>query len=126
MAQKLTNQELEKQTIIENYEWSSYKRSEKTETHYQAVKEALQETINDNLEYLRYAIAKGYFEMTEEEMQETALHNALVHLAGREMKWSIEGAEHFAFEILQDVNAHEEAAQVAKVLGLNLKPYEVE
>ena len=112
--------------IIEKYEFKNYKRSERHDKKYNALAKALKPLIKENLEYLRYAIAKHYFSMTKDEMQDTALHNALVHLAGREMKWSIDGAYHFAFEILQDVNAHTEAAQVAKVLGLNLKPYEVE
>jgi hypothetical protein len=125
MQKSLTQEEIN-QAIIEEYEFKSHKRSETHDLNYKVLAEALKPLVNENLEYLRYAIAKGWFSMTEEEMNETALHNALVHLVGREMKWSLDGAEHFAFEILQDVNLHEEAAQVAKVLGLNLKPYEVE
>jgi hypothetical protein len=125
MQKSLTQEEIN-QAIIEEYEFKSHLRSEQHDINYKVLAEALKPLVNENLEYLRYAIAKGWFSMTEEEMNETALHNALVHLVGREMKWSIDGAYHFAFEILQDVNAHTEAAQVAKVLGLNLKPYEVE
>ena len=124
--QKMTKEEMEKQIIIDEYEFKNHLRSEQHDKNYKALAEALQPLVNENLEYLRYAIAKGYFSMTEEEMEDTALHNALVHLVGRETHWSIEGAYKFAFEILQDVNAHTEAAQVAKLLKLNLKPYEVE
>jgi hypothetical protein len=120
MQKSLTQEEIN-QAIIEEYEFKSHLRSEQHDINYKVLAEALKPLVNENLEYLRYAIAKGWFSMTEEEMNETALHNALVHLVGR-----IDGAYHFAFEILQDVNAHTEAAQVAKVLGLNLKPYEVE
>lgn len=119
-------QEQIEQEIIDEYEFKSHTRTDQYNKHYAIIEDALQFLINDNLEYLRYAIAKHYFSMTEEEMKDTALHNALVHIVGRKMHWSIEGAEKFAFEILQDVNAHTEAKRVAKVLKLNLKPYEIE
>lgn len=113
--------------IIEEYEFSSDKRSEKIESHFKAVTQALQLMINDNLEYLRYAQAKHWLKfMNSEEEKRTATHNAIVHIANRITKWEPYDAQLYAFEILQDVNLHEQAASVAELLDLNLKPYEVE
>jgi hypothetical protein len=64
--------------------------------------------------------------MTPEEQKETALHNALVSVVSRAFNFEIYDAEKFAFEILQDVNLHHEAAAVQKLLKLSLKPYEME
>ena len=57
--QKMNKQELEKQKIIEEYEFKNHTRSEQHTKNYKALSEALQPLVNENLEYLRYAIAKG-------------------------------------------------------------------
>jgi hypothetical protein len=124
--QKMTKEQIEKQIIIDEYEFNSHTRYEKTEKAFKEAIAALQPIIEENLRYLRYAQAKDFFVMGKEEETRTATHNAIVSLIGRVFKWEPYDAETLAFKVLQDVNLHEEAAQVKKVLGLNLKPYEVE
>lgn len=62
----------------------------------------------------------------KEEEAITATHNALTSIIGRALNFEIAQARKLAFEILQDVNDHAQARQVAKLLGLSLKPHELE
>lgn len=124
--QKMTKEQIEKQIIIDEYEFSSHTRYERTEKAMQNAIDALQPVIQENLRYLQYAQAKDYFTMTKEEETQIATHNAIVSIIGRVFHWSIDDAEKLAFEVLQDVNAHTEARLVADVLKLDLKPYEIE
>jgi hypothetical protein len=125
--QKLSKEDLEKQIIIDEYEFNSSQRIQQEEENIKKALEALQPVINQNLRYLQYAQAKGFFTMnSKEEEINTATHNTVVNIANRAFKWEPNDAVKMCFEILQDVNLHEEAAQVAKVLEINLKPYEVE
>ena len=120
---KPTKEEL---AIIDEYEFESHKRSELTEANMQAALKALEPITAENTKYLKYAQAKHFFSMTPEEEKETALHNALVSVVSRAFNFENYDAEKFAFEILQDVNAHEDARAVAKLLNLSLKGYELE
>ena len=120
---KPTKEEL---AIIDEYEFSSHKRSDLMEANMQAALKALEPITAENTNYLKYAQAKHFFSMTPEEEKETALHNALVSVVSRAFNFEPYDAEKFAFEILQDVNLHQEAAKVRKLLKLSLKPYEIE
>lgn len=115
------------QEWIWNYEDNREKtRAKRREAVVQAL-QSLKPIIDDNREYLTYAQAKGWFKIeSPQEEEETALHNALTEIIGEAIKWEIEQARKLAFAILQDVNDHEKASQVAKLLELRLKPYEVE
>jgi hypothetical protein len=126
MSEPEINPTKEELAIIDEYEFESYKRSELTEANMQAALKALESITAENTKYLKYAQAKHFFSMTPEEEKETALHNALVSVVSRAFKWEPYDAEKFAFEILQDVNLHHEAAAVQKLLKLSLKPYEME
>ena len=120
---KPTKEEL---AIIDEYAFESHKRSELTEANMQAALKAIEPITAENTKYLKYAQAKHFFTMTPQEEKETALHNALVSVVSRAFNFEIYDAEKFAFEILQDVNAHEQAAAVQKLLKLSLKGYEIE
>ena len=112
----MQKQQLENEKIIEAYEANTQKRAEQTETNIQAVLTALQPIIETNLAYLKYAGAKGYFIMEPKLAENTALHTALVSVLGRSIRWSVQDARNLAFEILEEVNDHEMAAKVLRLL----------
>lgn len=125
--QKMTKEEQEKQIIIYGYEFNSSQRTAREEANIKAAIEALKPVIRQNLKYLRYAQAKGFFTMnSKEEETETATTNAITTVASRAIHFEPYDAEKLAFSILQDVNLHEEARQVADLLKLDLKGYEIE
>lgn len=116
--------ERERQQIIDDYE--TYReqliREGKTNANIEAALEALKPVIADNLDYFRYAEAKGYGEkgiLSEDTTQNRALRNALISVLGQAIKWSVHEAEHLSFEILEEVNDHGCAHKVAEVLALN-------
>jgi hypothetical protein len=111
---------------IEEYEANRQERGQQEEAAVKAALNALKLVVESNRAYLRYAQAQGWFKMTPEEEAATALHNALTTVNSRAIDFETSHAEKLAFEILQDVNAHTEARKVAEVLGLRLKPYEIE
>jgi uncharacterized protein (DUF2132 family) len=122
----MNEKQKEEQIIIDEYEFNSSSRSAKSEENTQAALKALEILILENKKYLQYAQAKHFFTMTPEEEKETALHNALITVMGRAIHFEPYDAEKLAFEILQDVNLHQEARAVAKLLKLNLKAHELE
>lgn len=111
---------------IEDYEDSREATIKKDEEAILRAVEALTPIIQANRAYLKYAQAKKWFKMTTQEEETTARHNALTMVIGRAINHSIEEAEKLAFEILQDVNDHHNAKKVADLLGLDLKPHEIE
>ncbi len=102
--------------FINNYETNRNQKRDQDEKDLQAVLEALKPVIASNMEYFKYAKTKGWFILEGEEAEETALHNALITVLGRSIEWSIRQARKLAFEILQDVNDHENAGKVADLL----------
>lgn len=111
---------------IEDYDDNREESIKKEEEAIIKAIEALTPIIQANHAYLKYAQAKGWFKMTPEEEETTARHNALTSIIGRVITHSIGEAEKLAFKILQDVNDHHNAKKVADLLGLELKPYEIE
>lgn len=112
--------------IIEDYDDHRDENRKREADAIDTAVQSLKPVIDSNLSYLRYAQAKGWFKMTSDEEKERATHNALVTIIGRATGFSIDQARKLAFEILQEVNDHENAHRVADLLGLELKHYEVE
>ena len=116
----------EELAIIEDYDDHREENSRKEEEAIQLAVKSLEPLVQSNLAYLKYAQAQHWFEMTTEEEKIRALHNALTTVISRAINFEIAQAKKIAFRILQDVNDHYEARKVAQVLGLQLKPYELE
>jgi len=112
------NREQAKAFII-HYENNREKDIERFDTAIKKSQEALDLLIEHNLAYFQYGEAKGWFTIPEERKREEALHNSLTSITGRAIKWDIGEARALAFEILQDVNDHDMAAKVAKLLELD-------
>ena len=106
----------ENRDFINDYDSRREAINEKYEKDMQAVLEALNPLIEYNLEYLRYAQAKKWFTITPEQAKETALHNALITLLGRSIKWSVEQARTLSYEILEEVNDHTTAEKFQELL----------
>ena len=122
-------EEVIKRKVIKEYEengWPTKEARLREETAIRIIQENLKTIIDSNAVYLKYAQAKGWFKMTPDEEKERATHNALITIIGRAIDFDVDQARRLAFEVLQEVNDHENAKKVADLLGLELKAYEVE
>lgn len=113
--ERFTGEEL---AIIFEYDDNREKSREKEEYNIQIAIINLDAIVKDNLKYLKYAEANHWFKMTEEQRNMTALHNALTSIIGRSINWEIGQARKLAFEILEDVNDHEMASKISKVMKI--------
>lgn len=122
--------EKEKQQWLNDYENSrEQKRKEndlRLKVAVEGLKLMLQPLISYNLEYLRYMQLKGHIKTTSDAAQQTAELTALTTVIGFIIDHGIEDARKLCFEILQDVNDHENAAKVRTLLNPQLAPHEIE
>lgn len=111
----LSKEEEEKNVFINDYETRREQERQQDEKNLQAILEALKPLVASNLLYFKYAKAKGWFTIAGEEAEETALHNTLITVSGRSIKWSVRQARKLAYEILEEVNDHSTASKVAEL-----------
>lgn len=89
---------------------------EEQEQAIRAVMEALKAVMRYNRDYLTYREVK--FKDQWGDKERIATHNALTSIVGRAIGWETLQGREIAFKVLEEVNDHKKAAEVAEVLGL--------
>ena len=109
----LSNEDLD---FINEFERTRLDQSKINEGNINAVLEALKPLVAHNLNYLKYAKIKGFFEISEEQEEREARHNALTTILGRAISWSVGEGRELAFKLLEETNDHKTAEAVKPLL----------
>lgn len=102
--------------IINAYERRSEQIRQAQADRLAAIKTIIEGDVEANREYLSYAQAKGWFKLTPEEEEETALLITIIGFTGNMIGWEVGKARKLSYLILEEVNDHGTCSKVKELV----------